>query len=332
MSVHFLKGSDAALLGAALGELVHRLLGDADRSMAVSDFDGDEYELGSVVDAALTPPFLTDLRVVVAREIGRFDTEAVAPLVRYLADPMPSTELVLTSSGGRLPKALTDAFKAGGAQTQDTDPGTGKARQGWLDEHLAGAAVSLDDGARRAVAERLGEDLGRLAGVLEVLESAYGTHRRLHADDVLPYLGEAGSVPPWELTDAIDRGETVLAMTRLRRMLRAGGRHPLQLMAILHGHYQRMLQLDGTDARDEKAAAEVLGIKGSTFPARKALDQTQRLGHEGIARAVSLLAEADLDLRGRRALPEELVMEVLVGRLSRLAPATRSSTRGPARR
>jgi hypothetical protein len=37
-----------------------------------------------------------------------------------------------------------------------------------------------------------------------------------------------------------------------------------------------------------------------------------------VARAITLLSEADLDLRGMKEWPEGLVMEVLVARLCRL--------------
>ena len=33
--------------------------------------------------------------------------------------------------------------------------------------------------------------------------------------------------------------------------MRAGERHPLQVMAILHGHYAKLLALDGSGAHDE---------------------------------------------------------------------------------
>ena len=56
----------------------------------VDEFDGDEYEVRAVVDAAQTPPFLTETRVVVARGVGRFGADDVAPLVAYLADPLPT--------------------------------------------------------------------------------------------------------------------------------------------------------------------------------------------------------------------------------------------------
>ena len=88
-------------------------------------------------------------------------------------------------------------------------------------------------------------------------------------------------------------------------------------MAILHGHYGRLARLDGADARREAQAAEVLGIKPG-FPAKKALTQYRRLGGDGVRRAIDLLAGADLDLRGAKDLDDDVVMEILVARLSRL--------------
>ena len=66
----------------------------------------------------------------------------------------------------------------------------------------------------------------------------------------------------------------------------------------------------------------MLGLR-SAFPAKKALSQSRRLGSARIARAIRLLAQADLDMRGVTALPGEAVLEVLVARLSRLSRPAR---------
>jgi DNA polymerase-3 subunit delta len=92
----------------------------------------------------------------------------------------------------------------------------------------------------------------------------------------------------------------------------------LVVMATLHRHYQAMLRLDGTNVRSDTEAAQILGLKGSTFPAKKAVAQARKLGPQKIRRAIVLLAEADLDLRGAKAWPDELVMELLVARLCQL--------------
>ena len=323
MAVHLITGDDQSLMLTAVSEVVHRLVGEGDRSLMVDEFDDEEYEVHSVVDAAQTPPFLTEMRVVVARGVGRFGADDVASLVAYLGDPLPSTELVLVGGGGRLAKALTDGVKAAGGHIVNTVPPTrARERAGWFEEQVIAAGLKFDHQAVGLLASWLGEDAGRVQGILDTLVSTYGHSRTLKVVDVEPFLGDAGGVPPWDLTDAVDRGDTTKSLLLLHRMMRAGERHPLQVMAILHSHYTKLLTLDGANATDESSAAAVLGIKPG-FPAKKALDQYRKLGNTGVVRAIGLLAQADLDLRGAKEWPDELVMEVLVARLSRLGSTRR---------
>ncbi|MEQ1872423.1 MAG: DNA polymerase III subunit delta [Ilumatobacteraceae bacterium] len=318
MTVHLITGDDESLLLSAISELVKELVGEGDRSLMVDDFDDEEYELRSVVDAAQTAPFLTDTRVVVARGMGRFVVGDIAPLVAYLSDPLPSTELVLVGGGGRLPKALTDALKQAKAKVIETAPPTrARERAGWFEEQITAAGLRLDAQAVQLLSGWLGEDAGRLQGVIDTLLATFGGDTLLRSNDIEPFLGEAGGIPPWDLTDAIDQGDTTKSLRSLHRMIGAGDRHPLQVMSILHGHYVKLLSLDGSGARDEASAAAAMGIKPG-FPAKKALDQYRKMGAAQVNRAISLLAQADLDLRGAKEWPDELVMEVLVARLSRL--------------
>ena len=318
MTVHLLTGDDESILRSAVQDLVQRLVGDSDRTLMVDEFDGDEYELRTVVDAAQTAPFLTERRVVVARGIGRFVADDVASLVGYLAEPLDSTDLVLVGGGGRLAKAVTEAVKSAGGNVVNTSPPrSNKDRQAWIAVQAEEHGLRLEPSAAAAMGSWLGEDVGRLEGILDTLVSTYGTGVRIGRDEVEPFLGDAGGVPPWDFTDAIDRGDTSAALGYLRRMLHGGDRHPLQLMATLHNHYAKLAKLDGVEVRSKQDAATVLGIKPG-FPAEKALANYRRLGGGGVSRGLQLLARADLDLRGEKDLPAELVMDVLVARLSRL--------------
>jgi DNA polymerase-3 subunit delta len=327
--IYLVKGEDESLVRDRVREIVDELVGDGDRSLMVEELSGDDYELRSLVDAAQTPPFLTGRRVVVGRDVHRFSTaEAVGPLVTYLADPLETTALVAVWTSGRVPKPLLDALKAAGGEQIDASPGhNAKAQRAWLDDHVAASGLKLDSRATKLLADRLGEDVGRLSGVLATLESTFGAGAKLGEDDIEPYVGEAGGIAPWELTDAIDKGDITTALDKLHRMHGPGGRHALQLMATVHGHYGRMLALDGSEVRSEKEAAALLGLRGSTFPAKKALDQVRRLGHDRLTTAFGLLAQADRDLRGEKGYPREvsdsLVMEVLVARLANLSSAAR---------
>ncbi len=326
MTVHLIVGDDASLVSAAVSDLVHRLVGDGDRSLMVDSFDGEEYEMHSVVDAAQTAPFLTERRVVVARDIGRFSADDSAALVRYLGEPLDSTELVLVGGGGRLAKAVTDAVKkAGGAVVETSPPSKKQDRQHWVEQQAAEAGVRLDGAAISLITAWLGEDVGRIGGLLDTLESTFGLDKMLRPADITPFLGDAGDVPPWDLTDAIDRGDTKSALSLLHRMVGAGERHALVVMAILFTHYGRLLRLDGAEAHDEATAAVVLGVKPS-FQVKKAVELYRTLGSGPVHRAIELLARADLDLRGARDWPDTLVMEVLVARLSRLGAGAGAGT------
>ena len=323
MACYLITGDDESLMLSAIGDLTKKLVGDNDRSLMVDDFDGDDYEVRAVVDAAQTSPFLTDRRVVVARGVGRFTADDLASLVAYLDDPLPTTDLVLVAGGGRIAKALTDALKGAKATTiGSAAPSRASERSGWFDEQIKSTGLKLDPQATKLLATWLGEDAGRLQGILDTLHSAYGDDKKLTVADVSPFMGDAGGIPPWDLTDAIDRGDTTVSLQLLHRMVRAGDRHPLAVMSILHTHYSKLLSLDGSGARDEVSAAAAMGIKPG-FPAKKALDQYRKMGGGAVTRAVGLLAQADLDLRGAKEWPEELVMEVLVARLSRLAGSGR---------
>lgn len=317
MATHLLSGNDESILRSAVHELVDVLVGDGDRAMMVDEFDGDDYELRLVVDAAQTPSFLTDKRVVVARGVERFNAGELAPLLGYLGDPLDTSDLVLVVGGGTTPKKLADAVKKIGTVTNTSPPARAKDRQGWISERISEAGLRVKPDAASRLGAWLGEDAGRLDGILATLTSTYGSDRVLTFAEIEPFLGDAGGVPPWDFTDAIDAGETGKALTMLGRMMHAGGRHPLQIMAVLHSHYVNVAKLDGADARTEQDAMAATGIK-APFPAKKALANYRRLGSASTRRAIELLAQADLDLRGAKDLDDDLVMEVLVARLSKL--------------
>ena len=333
MSLTLIKGDDPTLVAQSLAAVVKELVGAGDRSLMVEEVgeaqyapEGAEPELTPLVNAAHTPPFLTERRVVVGRNLALFTRgEQVAGLVGWIESPLSTTDLVLvwekgtgTQRLGPIPKALKEALKAAGAREIDAAP-SGKGRKMLLNEKLADAPVRFDGSAKSAIVDHLGDDAGRAQALIESLVSAFGEGARLTRADVEPYLGQASDVPPWELTDAIDGGDIATALEKLHRMMRGGDRHALQVMATLHNHYQRALALDGSGASDDRAAAAHLGMKGSTFPAKKALTLSRRLGTQGTRRAVQLLAQADLDLRGVSHVPADTVMEVLVARLAHLS-------------
>jgi DNA polymerase-3 subunit delta len=318
--VVLVDGDDPTVVADAVGRLVDELTAGMDRSLAVEEHGVEEVDLAAVCDACATAPFLVDRRIVVLREIGRYTAEEVAPLVAYVEDPSPTTTLVLAAGGGTMSSKLTAAVKATG-QVISTRVDHRQAGQ-WLRDRARRTSLQLDPAALDLISEHVGEDIGRAVPLLELLAAVYG-EERVGPDEVEPYLGEAGSVTPWAFTDAIDGGQAEAALGMLRRLLGGGARHPLVVLAILHRHVQSLMRVDGANIVSEAQAAEAMRIpKGrSTYPAKKALTSARRWGSAGIADAVTMVADAEVALKGASAWPPELVLEVLVARLCRLARA-----------
>lgn len=319
---HLIKGADPVLVGQRLGEVMASLAEAG--STDVEEFAGTEYELGEVVMAASTPSMFGS-RVLVARNASRFNTAAIGPLVDWVNAPMEGSTVVIVWEKGEgdarmspVPKPLQEALASKG-QVHDVSVPTGRGKDDWVRAQLDGFSVRLDRAAKSLILDRIGDDVGRLVGLQRTLEGAFGEGTTVSADDIEPFVGQHGTVPPWDLTDAIDRGDAPKAVATARRMIADGERHPLQVMASLVTHFKNIAALDGASCANERDAAAVLGMKGSTFPAKKALAAAQKLGHGGVADAIELLADADVDLRGGIGWPPELVLEMLVARLANLA-------------
>lgn len=343
MVLRLIVGDDPVLVGDSVGNTIDELVGDGDRPLMLeilteADYrtEDNTFEPTRLIDAARTPPFLTDKRVVVGRHASRWaGKEQLGALTDLLGEPLESTDLVIVWERGvdprvdrmpSLPKALKVAVEVAGGTVQQTAVPRGKGAAAWLRDYLAESSLEFDRGAVAAVETLIGEDRGRVVGLLRTLEGALGAGATVTADDVATYGGDdVGSAVPWALDDAIDSANISESLKLLPRLIPYKGTQSdrngaaFRLLGMLQRRYSNMLRLDGAGVRDEKEAAKLLGMKGSTFPAKKAMQQSRRLGTARLARAIDLLATADLQLRGTVDWPPELVMEVLVARLASLS-------------
>ncbi|MEP6297452.1 MAG: DNA polymerase III subunit delta, partial [Ilumatobacter sp.] len=270
MAIFLLTGDDESLVRTAVADLVDDLVGNGERSLMVDEFDTEDYELRSVIDAAQTPPFLTDKRVVIARNVSRFNAADLPALLAYLDDPLDSSDLVLAQGGdGQLSKKIVDGVKKVGTVVATAPPKKAGERGAWIRDQIKAAGLTIEPRAIQRLTEWLGEEPARLDGVLGTLRGAFGTDATLTDSDIEPFLGEAGGVPPWDFTDAVMAGDTTKALTMMGRMIHGGKRHPLQIMSTLHNHYAGLARLDGANARTEQDASAATGLKG--FPAKKSL-------------------------------------------------------------
>ncbi|MGA7835650.1 MAG: hypothetical protein WCA31_10640 [Acidimicrobiales bacterium] len=323
-------GTDATMVYDAVHNAIAQALGELDPSFALQDFTAKDVTLSSgepilpyVIEALNTPPFLVERRVVVVRDAQLLLADEVAALTEWMARPTPGAVLILAVVGAksnRLVKASSEVIEVNvGSRTAD--------RVAFVKSKMGEYRVEIDHATAQKVAEQLGDDVARVDALARTLQSIYGT-APLVFGRVEPYLGDAGDVPVWDLTDAIDAGDATKAITVARRMLESRRRAGLQLVSMLQRHYLNMSALEGSEARTKEEAAALLGV--NAFPAGKSLVMSERLGAERLTTAVHWITDADLALKGGVSyggkdlesdldVTELTVVEVLVARLARLS-------------
>ena len=327
-------GTDATMVYDALHNVIAEALDDLDPSFALQDFtakdvtaSGGESIAPRVMEALNTPPFLVDRRVVVVRDAQSLLADEVADLMGWITDPAPAVTLVLAVVGTKANKLV----KASG-QVVDVNVGSRTAdRVAFVESKLVEYRVAIDHATAIKIADQLGDDVARVDALARTLQTIYGSAPLTFAQ-IEPYLGDAGDVPEWDLTDAIDRGDATKAIVVARRMLDSKGRAGLQIVYILQRHYLKMARLEGSGVRSADEAGVLLGVKG--FPASKALQMSQRLGTERISTAVHWITDADVALKGGVSyggkdldtdmdVTELTVVEILVARLAKMTLGAR---------
>ncbi len=330
-------GNDATVVNDAVLEVVGQLLDGLDPAIALEDFvvgaesadDSAPSVISRVLDALNTPPFLVQRRLIVLRDVGALGAESTESLCAWAQSPTPGVTLVAASSGGRggakLLKAATRTIDVKvGSRPQD--------RQAFVLERFAAHNVRTGSAVAQRVAERLGDDVARVDSLARTLYAIYGS-AMLGYEQIENYLGEAGGVPEWDLTDAIDQGHVASALAVARRMLDSNDRVGVQITGILQRHYLKMARLDGSGAQNGEQAAAIIG--GHSFPAQKLVRAARALGSNRIAQCLSLVARADQDLKGAVYFGAKrdddvdqtdlTVVEILVARLAKMAEAAKRS-------
>jgi len=317
LPVVVVTGEDDAMIANEVRLVLDELVGDRDPSLVVEEvatLGGEELDVGRIIDAYTTPPFLIDRRIVVVRDAGRIDAEGAKRLLAALDSPPPDAAVILVKGSKAVPASLVKKANALG-KVFDVSVRKTQQRRAFVAEHLRHGPVRLSPSAQKLLDRHLGDELSRIDGILETLAAAYGEGVSIDEDMLSPFLGTQGSVPIFDLTDALESGSISAALAIVDRMMGPGGISGHELLAAVDNHLSRAARLQGAEIRSGDDAAALLGIHA--YPAKKSLNLARQLDLESLSAALALVLQADLDLKGQSGLDERVVIEILVARLTR---------------
>lgn len=177
--------------------------------------------------------------------------------------------------------------------------------------YLLSVGLSMPVVAR--LTAHVGKELSRLPVIVTALRTNFSDLSQVGVDEALVFAGPRAVPAPWDLTDAIDAGNAALALTHARAFQEGKG-SAYGVIAILARHFSMMYQLSAAGISSEQAGAQMLGIKGSTYPVKKAITNARRYGNK-LERMVQLVDQAGADLKGGSALDRGVLIDILISRL-----------------
>jgi DNA polymerase III delta subunit len=273
---------------------------------------------GDVAGSLATPPFIVDRRVVLVRFSDKMTDDDVQNIVAWAQNPTPGVHCVIA-----IARASKELLAVAGEKIA-LDVGWKESdHDRIIEETLSRHRVTVKAGTVAYIRELLGDDIGRVAALAETLANIYGS-APIGKESVEPYIGGEGSVPEWDLTDAIEKGNVANAIHITRRIMGRDLGAGNYIVNILTRFYLGVAAVDAPGLGEAEARAAI-GPKATPTQAKKRLKTMQVLGSDKAAAALDLGLAADRDVKGRAGgLASQTVVEVLVARLARLhAAATR---------
>jgi DNA polymerase III subunit delta len=307
------------LVDAAHAAIRAAVLGQAG---AAAGFNHDTFELKeSGIDVCLatarTLPMMAKRRLVVGKGIDQVKADLLEPLVEYVADPNPSTCLILIGDKVDVRfKAFVALRKAGYLHV--FQPLRDNALAGWLRGEARARKIDLQPDAASTLADLAGPELGRLSQALDQL-ALYTNGKPITLDDVEELVAETRQRNVFELTKTIGAGDVPRALALLANMLR--NREPALRIQYMLARQMRQIWrakelLGAGAARGEIASA--VGI--SPYFLDDVLVPAKRMSRATLARAFERLYQSDVALKSSRV-DEELLISRLVQALTEDAAA-----------
>ena len=289
--VYLIYGEEDLLVEEALDAILRAALEGGDRTFNLDVLGGGETDGREIAARASSFPMAGGRRVVVVREADKLPVHDCELLAAYVAEPSPSTCLILVAVKPDMRKKPFAAIKRSGGALEckrlyeDRIPS-------WIADAVRKDGYRIEAEAAKLLAAYVGTSLREIRSELVKLFIYIGSRKEITAGDVSALVGMSKEYTPFELQKVVGRRETARAMRILEEMLGAGGGAPL-VIATMTNYFLTLwklheLQRLGVAREDQAAQARI-----HPFFLREYHEALAFQGPASCERALLLLAEAD---------------------------------------
>lgn len=311
--VYLLAGEDTHRMGGVVAYLKNKLLGESGAAFNYHAYDGDEAEVGQVIQQALSYPMMCSHQVLCVKRAERLvgDAGAEAGLINYVSKPAAETVLILMSEKVDGRKKWVKACKSAGFY-YDFSPPRGRDLVGWVSRAARDKGLVMGRDLAELLTELVGDDLTALNGEIEKLALiSADAETPLDDEKMLAVILEQRSVDPFELVRLLGPGQGAAGLRVYHRYL-AEGRSPFELAPLLIWRVKQVAQVASLK-REGLGQSQIPGALGaSPYAVKQASETAQRWGDEAVERALKACARCESALKGSPLGPEKVLERAIL--------------------
>ncbi len=215
---------------------------------------GDGDRASTALGTARTLPMMADLRLVVVKDLEQGGESFFAELLHYLAEPSPTTALVITGAGfppvrkgGKNWKTrVKNALKKHGGILEEYDASSVRPTA-FASEHAASLGKRLDRHAAELLVELVGRDPDVLVQEIEKVALYVGDRDEIDGASIHAACSSLAEAVVWDLTAGLASRDADLALGSLQRLLagsgRAGDDQPHKLLGLITWQMRQILEV-----------------------------------------------------------------------------------------
>jgi DNA polymerase-3 subunit delta len=326
--VYLLSGSETYYRDRFAAEIATHSFVEGD----LREFNYDEFTLnnklgidGAIAAAEQLPMMssrrvirINDIRVAAtsAKDTLREDDEQL--LARYLANPSPTTVLIMVADELNGNRKMTKLLRAN-TVTVEFKKLEEKELPAWIRKKAGELGSTFDDPAMRRLIELTGPDLQRLTNEIEKLSAAALPSNVITFDLVDALVSSTSEMENFVLTNALVSGRGSHALSAMKKILDDGA-EPIALLGLLSYTFRRLLMAKEMMARgdDRPRIASILGMRYGVQ--EDFLAAARRADNDRLRSVFNKLKNADLAMKtsvggggtpGNRMQLEVLVCEIV---------------------
>jgi DNA polymerase III subunit delta len=315
LPLYLFYGEEEFLIQEAVDLIIGKVVDPGARDFNYNAVYCRDTPASEIVNLCQTLPFMSEKRLVIARDLDAFKAGDVDELAGYLGDPSPSTCLVLVSNQARYEKkAVVAAVEKHGAVTRFF-PLLDREVLSWIDGWAKARGLSISRDGAEYIRQSAGNDLQKIGSELEKISISIRDKKAIAFEDAKAVVGDFREYTSFDLAAAIGAKNREKAFLILNRLLQEG-EAPVGLLGSVAWNFRRLLQ---TKSRQESGMPLDDAIKALRPPVifhqmTQFKTQIKSYSMDELRQAFKVMLSTDRALKSS-SLPGRLVLERMILRL-----------------